>query len=335
MESRVGKKMKAAVLDDYQNAVLGLNCLKRLEDRCEVLFCNNRGKSDEEIIESLSGVEIIIPIHDRTNFHARLLQALPRLEFISQTGARVYSIDVETATRCGIPVAISVSSGIPTVEQTFNLIFAVMRHTPQEDRALREGRWQTTIGRELSSKTIGILGLGRIGKEVARIAKAFQMSVLAAGLTLTPERAQASGAEWVSLDDLLRRSDIVTIHWKLAERTRGIIGRRELELMKPSAVLINTSRGALVDEAALIEVLKARKIAGAGLDVYAEEPVNLHNPLLQLDNVALSPHLGFVSVENYERSFSGAIDNILSYLGGNPTNIVNPEALQNRRASGA
>jgi len=158
------------------------------------------------------------------------------------------------------------------------------------------------------------------------------MSVLAAGLTLTPERAQAGGAEWVSVDDLLRRSDIVTIHWKLAERTRGLIGRRELELMKPSAVLINSSRGAIVDEAALIEALKAGKISGAGLDVYAEEPVNPRNPLLQLDNVVLAPHLGFVSVENYERSFSGAIDNILSYLDGNPINVVNPEAAQSRTA---
>ncbi|MCZ6452511.1 MAG: D-2-hydroxyacid dehydrogenase family protein [Deltaproteobacteria bacterium] len=332
MESGPGKKIRAAILDDYQNAVSGLNCLKRLEDRCEVLFCNHRGRSDEEIIRGLSGVEIIIPIHDRTDFHSHLLKALPGLKFISQTGARVYSIDMEAATRCGILVAISVSSGTPTVEQTFNLIFAVMRHTPQEDRAVREGKWQTTIGRELSGKTIGVLGLGRIGKEVARIAKAFHMSVLAAGLTLTPERAQAGGAEWVSVDDLLRRSDIVTIHWKLAERTRGLIGRRELELMKPSAVLINSSRGAIVDEAALIEALKAGKISGAGLDVYAEEPVNPRNPLLQLDNVVLAPHLGFVSVENYERSFSGAIDNILSYLDGNPINVVNPEAAQSRTA---
>jgi len=334
MESGLEKKMRAAVLDDYQNAVVGLNCLKRLKERCEVLFCNNQGKSDEEIIRSLSDVDIVIPIHDRTDFHSRLLQALPRLKFISQTGGRVYSIDMEEATRCGILVATSVSSGTPTVEQTFNLILAVMRHTPQEDRALREGKWQTTISRELYGKTIGILGLGRIGKEVARIAKAFQMSVLAAGLTLTHERAYASGAEWVSFDDLLRRSDIVTIHWKLAEGTRGLIGRRELELMKPSAVLINTARGAIVDEAALIEVLKTRKIAGAGLDVFAKEPINPHHPLLRLENVVLSPHLGFVSVENYERSFSGAIDNILSYLEGNPTNVVNPEALQNHRASG-
>ncbi len=334
MESGLEKKMRAAVLDDYQNAVIGLNCLKRLKERCEVLFCNNQGKSDEGIIRTLSDVDIVIPIHDRTDFHSRLLQALPRLKFISQTGGRVYSIDMEEATRCGIVVAISVSSGTPTVEQTFNLILAVMRHTPQEDRAVREGKWQTTIGRELHGKTIGILGLGRIGKEVARIAKAFQMSVVAAGLTLTHERAYASGAEWVSFDDLLRRSDIVTIHWKLVERTRGLIGRRALELMKPSAVLINTSRGAIVDEAALIEVLKTRKIAGAGLDVFAEEPMNPHHPLLQLENVVLSPHLGFVSVENYERSFSGAIDNIVSYLEGNPTNVVNPEALQNHRASG-
>ncbi len=264
MGSALEKKMSVAVLDDYQDAVWDLDCLKRLEARCEVLFCNNRGKSDEEIIRSLSDVDMVIAIHDRTDFHARLLQDLPRLRFISQTGGRVYSIDMEEATRRGILVATSFSSGTPTVEQTFNLILAVMRHTPQEDRALREGKWQTTIGRELYGKTIGILGLGRIGKEVARIAKAFQMSVLAAGLTLTPERAHASGAEWVRLDDLLRRSDIVTIHWKLAERTRGLIGRRELELMKPSAVLINTARGAIVDEAALIEVLKAGRHCWCG-----------------------------------------------------------------------
>ncbi|MFQ5683526.1 MAG: D-2-hydroxyacid dehydrogenase family protein [Candidatus Binatia bacterium] len=325
--------MKIAILDDYQNAVLGLSCLQKLQNRCEVLFRNNLGKSDEQIITSLSEVEILIPIHDRTDFHAVLLESLPKLEMISQTGARVYSIDVDAATRCGVLVALSVSSGVPTVEQTFNLIFAVMRHTPQEDRALREGRWQTTIGNELSGKTIGILGLGRIGKEIARIAKAFNMSVLAWGQTLTPEHAMANGAEWASLEELLRCADIVTIHWKLGERTRGFIGRKELELMKPSAVLINTSRGSIVDEGALIELLQARKIAGAGLDVFTHEPPDPRSPLLRLDNVVLSPHLGFITRENYERSFAGAIDNILNYLDGKPTHIVNLEALQNRRLS--
>ncbi|NIO10727.1 MAG: D-2-hydroxyacid dehydrogenase family protein [Deltaproteobacteria bacterium] len=318
--------MKVAVLDDYQNVALQLNCLKRLKERCEVVFCDNRGKSDEEIVRSLKDVDIVIAIHDRTDFHAPLLQALPNLKFISQTGGRLYTIDVEAATRSGIRVATSFSSGTPTVEQTFNLMFAVMRHTPQEDRALREGKWQTTIGRELYGKTVGILGLGRIGIEVARIAKAFGMTVLAGGLTLTPEKALANGAEWASMDDLFRRSDIVTIHWKLVEATRGLIGQRELGLMKPSAILINTARGAIVDEEALVEALSERKIAGAGLDVFTEEPTNSDHPLFQLDNVVVAPHLGFVTLENYERSFSGAIENILNYLDGNPTKIVNPEA---------
>jgi phosphoglycerate dehydrogenase-like enzyme len=325
-----GRK-RVAILDDYQNGVSALSCLKRLQGRCEVVFCDNRGKTEEEIAESLSDVEIVIPIHDRTDFNPRLLRALPRLELLAQTGTRVYTIDVETATRCGVLVALSVSSGTPTVEQTFNLILAVMRHTPREDHAVRGGKWQTTIGRELGGKTIGILGLGRIGKEVARIAKAFNMSALAAGLTLTRAQAEAEGVEWASLDDLLRRSDIVTIHWKLAERTRGLIGRREIGFMKPSAVLINTARGPIVDEAALIEALQAKRIAGAGLDVFAEEPIDPNHPLLRLDNVVLAPHLGFVTLENYERSFSVAIDNIFNYLDGNPTHIVNPEALANRR----
>jgi phosphoglycerate dehydrogenase-like enzyme len=210
-------------------------------------------------------------------------------------------------------------------------MLAVMRRVPQEHQAIRQGRWQTGVGMGLSGKILGIIGLGRIGSQVARIGQAFGMRVLATGFTLTPERALAHGVQMAALEDLLVRSDVVSIHLRLSERSHRLIGRRELRLMKPTAYLINTARGAIVDEAALLEALRHRRIAGAGLDVFEQEPMAPGNPLLDLDNVVCTPHIGFVTRETYEQMVGGAVDNILNYLDGNPTHVCNPQALALRQ----
>jgi phosphoglycerate dehydrogenase-like enzyme len=240
-------------------------------------------------------------------------------------------LDVNAATTHGIVVCTSTGSGQSTDELTFALMLAVMRRIPQEQQAMREGRWQTSCGVGLHGKTLGIIGLGRIGSRVARIAQAFGMRVLATGFTLTVERAQASGVHMASLEDLLARSDIVSIHLRLSARSEKLIGRRELRLMKPTAYLINTSRGPIVDEAALIEALQQRRIAGAGLDVFEQEPIDPQNPLLRFENVVCTPHLGFVTQEAYEQLVGGAVENILNYLDGNPTHVGNPEVLAQRQ----
>jgi phosphoglycerate dehydrogenase-like enzyme len=249
---------------------------------------------------------------------------------ISQTGGNAPHLDLEAATRRGIVVCTSPGSGQSTAELTFALMLAVMRRIPQEHQAMRAGHWQTGQGVGLQGKTLGIIGLGRIGSHVAHIAQAFGMRVLATGFTLTAERALAHGVRMASLEDLLARSDVVSIHLRLSERSNKLIGRGELRLMKPTAYLINTSRGPIVDEAALVDALRHQRIAGAGLDVFDHEPIDPSHPLLQLDNVVCTPHIGFVTQETYEQMLGGAVENILNYLEGNPTNVRNPQALTQR-----
>lgn len=326
------RAMKFAILDDYQGAASGLTCMDQLRACGEVVSFRQPIASEDELIEVLRDVHILMPIRERTPLTARVLEALPNLEMISQTGSNAPHLDLDAATRGGIVVCISGGSGgQSTVELTFALMLAAMRHVPQEQAALRQGRWQTSIGMGLYGKTLGIIGLGRIGSQVARIAQAFGMRVLATGFTLTPERALAHGVQMAALEDLLARSDVVSIHLRLSERSQRLIGRRELRLMKPTAYLINTSRGAIVDETALVEALRHRRIAGAGLDVYEREPITPDNPLLQLDNVVCTPHIGFVTRETYEQMVGGAVENILNYLDGNPTQVRNPQALTLRQ----
>jgi phosphoglycerate dehydrogenase-like enzyme len=276
-------------------------------------------------------VHILIPIRERTRLTSSILEALPSLEMISQTGGNTPHLDLEAATRRGIVVCTSPGAGQSTAELTFALMLAVMRRLPQEYQAMRAGHWQTGQGVGLQGKTLGIIGLGRIGSRVSRIAQAFGMRVLATGFTLTAERALAHGVRMASLEDLLSLSDVVSIHLRLSERSYKLIGRQELRLMKPTAYLINTARGPIVDEAALIQALRYRRIAGAGLDVFEQEPIDPSNPLLQLDNVVCTPHIGFVTRESYEQMLGGAVENILNYLEGNPTNVRNPQVLTQRQ----
>ncbi|MGH8066709.1 MAG: D-2-hydroxyacid dehydrogenase family protein [Candidatus Entotheonellia bacterium] len=323
--------MKFAILDDFQGAAASLSCMDTLRACGELLVFRKAIPSSAEVIAALKDVHILIPIRERTQLTSSVLEALPSLEMISQTGGNTPHLDLAAATRWGIVVCTSPGAGQSTAELTFALMLAVMRHIPQEHQAMREGHWQTSQGVGLQGKTLGIIGLGRIGSRVAHMAQAFGMPVLATGFTLTAERALAHGVRMASLEDLLARSDVVSIHLRLSERSHRLIGRRELRLMKPTAYLINTARGPIVDEAALIEALRHRRIAGAGLDVFEQEPIDPGNPLLQLGNVVCTPHIGFVTQETYEQMLGGAVENIMNYLEGNPTNVRNPQVLTQRQ----
>jgi phosphoglycerate dehydrogenase-like enzyme len=323
--------MKFAILDDFQGAAASLACMDKLRACGELLVFHKALSTPAAVIEALKDVHILIPIRERTRLTSDILEASPTLEMISQTGGHTPHLDLEAATRRGIVVCTSPGGGQSTAELTFALMLAVMRRLPQEHQAMRAGHWQTSQGVGLQGKTLGIIGLGRIGSRVAHIARAFGMQVLATGFTLTAERALAHGVRMASLEDLLARSDVVSIHLRLSERSHQLIGRRELRLMKPTAYLINTARGSIVDEAALIEALRHRRIAGAGLDVFEREPIDPSSVLLQLDNVVCTPHIGFVTRESYEHMLGGAVENVINYLEGTPTNVRNPQVLTERQ----
>jgi phosphoglycerate dehydrogenase-like enzyme len=235
------------------------------------------------------------------------------------------SIDLRAAADHGVAVCGTGGLPYPTAELTWALILALVRHVPREDRGTREGRWQETLGTGLNGKTLGVLGLGQLGSRVARVGRAFEMEVLAWSQNLTTERAAAVGASLAgSRDELLARADVVTIHLVLSERTRGLLGARELALMRPSAYLVNTSRGPIVDERALIDALRAGAIAGAGLDVYDEEPLPVDHPLRRLPNTVITPHLGYVTEETYRIFYTQAIENVRAFLAGAPVRVLQP-----------
>ena len=320
--------MKVTVLDDYQHAIEGTRALHRLRQNAEVHVLTEKLATDE-LIRALAGSQAIIPIRERTRFPASLLRDLPDLEFISQTGNHAYHIDIEAATRAGIIIALA-PGGNSTTELTFGLMIAVMRRIPQSDQAIRRGEWPLALGYVLREKTLGILGLGKIGTEVAAIGRAFGMKVIAWGPTLTAERAAKSQATCVSLDQVLQESDVVSVHLKLSDQSKNLLNEARLRLMKKSAYLINTARGAIVDEQALVAVLREHTIAGAALDVFVDEPLPPNHPLLQLDNVVLTPHLGWPTDSGFEGFAENAASNILDYMEGKLTRVINPEALQNR-----
>ena len=322
--------MKITVLDDYQHAIEGTAAIERLRQMAHVKVLFEKLPTDEALIDALRDSQAIIPIRERTKFPAALIQALPELELISQTGNHAYHIDMDAATRAGIVVALA-PGGNSTTEMAFGLMIAVMRRIPQSDQAMRRGEWPLVLGYVLKGKTLGILGLGKIGTEVAAIAHAFGMKVIAWGPTLTPERARHSQATYVSLDQLLQEADVVSVHLKLSEQSKTLLNEARLRKMKRSAYLVNTARGAIIDEAALVKLLQEKAIAGAALDVYAEEPLPPHHPLLALDNVVLAPHLGWPTDSGFEGFAENAATNILDYMDGRLTRAINPEALQYRK----
>jgi phosphoglycerate dehydrogenase-like enzyme len=322
--------MKVTVLDDYQHAFEATAAIRRLRQKADVSILTDKLSSEGAVAAALQGSHAIIPVRERTKFPASLLRALPDLEYISQTGNHVYHVDLEAATRQGIVVSLA-PGGNSTTELAFGLMLAVMRRIPQTDRAMRRGEWPLVLGYVLKDKTLGILGLGRIGAEVAAIARAFGMKVIAWGPTLTAERAAESAATYLPLEDVLQRADVVSVHLALSDQSRNLLDESRLRLMKKSAYLVNTARGAIVDETALVKVLKENAIAGAALDVFVEEPLPKNHPLLELDNVVLAPHLGWPTDLSFEHFAENAVTNILDYMDGKLTRTLNPEALKYRR----
>ena len=321
--------MRVTVLDDYQHAFESTPALKRLQQHADVQIVTEKLPSQDAIVGALAGSRVVIPIRERTKFNASLLRALPDLEFISQTGNHVYHVDMEAATAAGILVAMA-PGGNSTTELAFGLMLAVMRRIPQSDRAMRCGEWPLVLGYVLKGKTLGILGLGKIGTEVAAIARAFGMKVIAWGPTLTAERASQSQTTYMGLEDVLRNADVISIHLKLSEQSKNLLNEERLRLMKKTAYLVNTARGAIVDEQALVRALREGAIAGAALDVFVEEPIPANHPLLKLTNVVLTPHLGWPTDSGFEGFAENAVTNILDYIDGKLTRVINPEALHHR-----
>lgn len=309
---------RVAILDDYQNVALGLADWTSLGTEVGVQAFHERLSGEDTLAKRLGDFEIIVAMRERTLFPRSLLERLPKLKLLVTTGMRSVAIDVKAAAELGIAVSGTGMLTPPTAELTWGMIIGLARHIPQEAQHMRSGGWQTTIGIGLNGKVLGILGLGKLGSEVARVGRAFQMEVIAWSQNLTAEHAATLGATRVEKDELFGRADFVTIHLILSKRTRGLITARELALMKPEGYLINTSRGPIVEEGALIEALTNRKIAGAALDVYDEEPLPADHPLRKLDNVVLTPHLGYVTVENYRRCYSEAVEDIRAFLAGQP-----------------
>lgn len=323
--------LRVALLDDYQGVARDAAGWSSLPSGTVVETFRDHLTDEEALVRRLAPFDVVMALRERTPFPRSLLERLPQLKLIATAGMRNAAIDLAAATELGILVCGTGGGSRSTMELTWALILALLRHIPREDQALRAGRWQETVGVDLDGKVLGIVGLGNIGGQVAEVARAFHMEIVAWSQNLTEERAMASGARLVTKDQLLRQSDIVTIHLQLSPRTRGLLGRDDLAQMQPHAYLINTSRGPIVDEAALIEALRTNTIAGAGLDVFDVEPLPPGHLLRDLPNVVLTPHLGYVTAETYRRFYGQTLENIQSFLAGTPERVINPDVLTHRR----
>jgi phosphoglycerate dehydrogenase-like enzyme len=316
------------VPDDYDRFYTASPHLERLRQRGEVRVYSERPGGEALLLERLRPARVIIPIRERTPLTAARLAALPELKLISMTGTGVASLDVAAATRRGIVVTNTPATSVPAVaELTFGLAIALLRNLPAIDGWIRHGEWSQHLGRELYSKTLGIVGLGEIGRRVGQIGRAFGMRVTAWSRSLMAEAAHDLGVVALPLPELMQEADVVSIHLRLAAKTRGLVGRELIAAMRPGAILINTARAAIVDEDALYEALAARRIAGAGLDVFGEEPLPPGHRWAALDNVVLTSHRGWTTRETLDRFMGEAVDNTLAWLDGKPRNVVNPEIL--------
>ena len=315
--------LKAAILDDYQNVALSLADWSPLDKDVAITVFNTPFVSQVDAIAALQGFAIIVGMRERTPFPKAVIDALPDLKLLITTGMRNNSFDVAAANARGVTVCGTGAVGSPTTGIAFGLMLELTRRIGFENARLKSGKaWQVTLGRDLEGLTLGVVGLGKLGQRSAAVGKAFGMKAIAWSQNLTPEKAKEGGAEYVSKDDLFRNADIITIHLVLSDRSRGLIGARELGLMKKSAYIVNTSRGPIIDEAALIAALKANRIAGAGLDVFDKEPLPLDHPFRSMDNVVITPHLGYVSEQNYRKYFPDIVEDIRGFLDGKPVRVI-------------
>ena len=314
--------MRVALLDDYQSVALGLVDWASLGADVEVQAFADHLSDESALAARLAPFDAVVAMRERTPFPRSLVERLPNLKLLVTTGMRNASFDMAALKERGITVCGTGGAGSGTSELAWGLILTLLRRIHEEDRSTRQGKWETTLGIGLQGKTLGVIGLGNLGGKVAAVGKAFGMNLIAWSQNLTAERAEAAGGTLVTKDELLTQSDVISIHLVLSDRTRGLLGARELGLMKPSAYLVNTSRGPIVDEPALIEALRSRRIAGSGLDTFDVEPLPAGHPFLGMDNVVLTPHLGYVIREGYEVFYGHALEDVRAFRAGAPVRVA-------------
>jgi len=317
--------VRVAILDDYQNVAMTLADWSAIARDVEITVFNKPFAGPDEAIKALQRFAIVVGMRERTPFPRKVIEALPDLKLLITTGAKNNSFDVKAASERGITVCGTGGVGSPTTGIAFGLMLELTRHIGLENARMKAGApLQTTIGPDLGGMTLGIVGLGKLGKRSAAVGKAFGMKPIAWSSNLTPERAREGGADYVSKEGLFAQADFITIHLVLSDRSRGLIAATDIGRMKKSAYLINTSRGPIVDEKALIAALQSRAIAGAGLDVFDVEPLPLDHPFRKMDNVVITPHIGYVSTQNYGKYFPDIVEDIRSWLDGKAVRVIKP-----------
>lgn len=315
--------MRCALLDDYQNVALKLADWSAVQSEVEPVTFHEPLGSQEQAIRALQGFPIIVAMRERTPFPRAMFEGLPDLRLLITTGMRNAAIDLKAAADHNVMVCGTELLAHPTAELTIGLMLELARKIGLENARMKAGLlWQTTLGVDLTGKTLGLIGLGKLGSRVAKVAQAFGMNVIAWSQNLTTERARDAGVTLATKDDLFVTADFVSIHVVLSERTRGLIGEPEFARMKPSAFLINTSRGPIVNEAALVEALRSGRIAGAALDVFDVEPLPISSVLRKLDNLILTPHLGYVTEDNYRVCYTQVVEDLRGYLDGKPVRVI-------------
>jgi len=316
--------MRLAILDDYEDVALKMADWEDLGSEIKIDVYQDHLVNRNELVERLLPYDMLVIMRERTPFPRSLIEQLPNLKLLVTTGGRNRAIDLSACTEKGIVVCCTEASKTAPAELTLALIMSVLRRIPQQDRAVRAGRWGDGIGSGLAGKTLGILGLGKLGTQVTRFGLAFGMKVVAWSQNLTPERAAAAGAVLVAKDELFATADIITIHVVLSDRTRGLVGAHEIGLMKPSAYIINTARGPIIQEQALVAALQAGRIAGAGLDVFETEPLPPEHPFISLPNTVITPHIGYVTKEGFGIYYRYAKEDVVAWLAGKPVRVLEP-----------
>ncbi|MDZ4368739.1 MAG: D-2-hydroxyacid dehydrogenase family protein [Afipia sp.] len=315
--------MRCAILDDYQNVALTFADWSPLKDQIDITVFDKPFASSDEAVRALLDFEIVCAMRERTAFSREVLTALPKLKLLLTSGMRNAAFDLETVKERGIVVCGTGGVGNATAGLTIGLMLELTRKIGFENARMHAGEpWQTTMGQDVEGMTLGVVGLGKLGTKVATIATALGMKVIAWSQNLTPEACAAAGVTYASKDDLFATADIISIHLILSKRTRGLITRADLERMKPTSYLVNAARGPIVDEAALVDVLQRNRIAGAGLDTFSQEPLPVDHPLRKLDNVVLTPHIGYVTENNYRRYYGDMVEDIAAWLKGAPVRVV-------------
>lgn len=316
-------RYRCAILDDYQNVALKLADWSKLNDRIDITVFNQPFSSIAEATAALKDFDIVCAMRERTPFRKETLEGLPELKLLITSGLRNAAFDLAAAKERKVTVCGTEVFGSPTAGLTIGLMLELTRRIGFENARMKAGvPWQSTVGQDVEGKTFGIIGLGKLGIKVAAIARALGMNVIAWSQNLTPEKCTDAGVRYATKDELFATADVITIHVVLSDRSRGLVSRADLARMKPTAYLINTARGPIVDETALLEALQQKTIAGAGLDTFSHEPLPVDHPLRKLDNVVLTPHLGYVTEENYRRYYEGMVEDIAAWLDGKPLRVM-------------